>query len=253
MELFKASKVTVMTATIYPISCLLCYWESHVPSTPADKFIPNLFLSTLFLTVSSTLMILVIKMRQSYLSEAFDMYPDLRLQGWMTFDPKSVSCLSTWMAIAGIICSVCGAHGGIDHPAVHDTFVILGGVGTTFYLTAQVGLSYTMGELTGRKVSRFRNFLRWCCLFVLTVWMILVIVVANEVYMDRKSISDESLNVLKVVNLFAEAAVLLLLSAFVASFAHEFEQVTVQIVKVNLLHPKVHRAKLEKKKIYVSC
>ncbi|XP_059477998.1 uncharacterized protein LOC132198163 [Neocloeon triangulifer] len=252
MDLFGAAKVTVLTASVFPISCLLSYWENHIPTSFSQQVLisPSTFLSTLLLTSSTILMILVVKTRESYVREVFRKRPDLRLQGWMTFDPMSVSCFSTWTAVLGLICSIFVAHGALEGPVVHDALVVCGAIGFTLYLTAQVGLSYTMGDSTARKVARFRNFLRWCCLFVLTVWLIVSIVVTNEVHLGRKSLGEESIQVLRVVCLLAEASVLLLLSAFVASFVHEFQHVSVQIVKVTLAQKELHQVKVEKQKIF---
>jgi len=80
----------------------------------------------------------VVKLREAFLREVFRTHPELREQGWLAFDPKSVSRLSTWMGLCGISCSVFVAHGGLRDAVVHDAFVVIGAVGITFYLTAQV-------------------------------------------------------------------------------------------------------------------
>jgi len=92
----------------------------------------------------------------------------------------------------------------------------------------QVGLSYTVMQVTSHRVCRLRNFLRWCCLFVLTVWLIVSIVVTNEHHLGHKSLGLESLRVLRVVCLLAEGATLLLFAVFLATFVHEFSNVTLQ-------------------------
>lgn len=89
-------------------------------------------------------MILVVKLREALLREAFRTYPRLRSEvGWTNFDPKSVSALSTWLGLCGISFSVFAAHGGLQAPiAVHDAFVVIGAVGVTFYLSTQASFLF---------------------------------------------------------------------------------------------------------------
>jgi RsiW-degrading membrane proteinase PrsW (M82 family) len=118
-----------------------------------------------------------------------------------------------------------------------------------FLSRTQVGLSYGLPQVTSHRVCRLRNFMRWCCLFVLAVWLTVSLVLANELHFERQSLQPESLRVLRVVCLAAETATLLLLTAFVATFVHEFTQISAELFKVRLCVSLGNRGLLEGEEI----